>query len=106
MQVYHTYFTPLEYTVAKRGDNTCYAKLICNKQDNVSKHADTMHVTCDLHACNMSFKCRLHAWATLFNHTSIIMPVHLHTQLNIKLMSVIIIAYTRLICAVNQVIIL
>ncbi len=34
-QVYHSYFTPLEFTVSKRGDNTCYAKVICNKADNV-----------------------------------------------------------------------
>lgn len=33
VEVYHTYFTPLEHTVAKRGDNICYAKLICNKKD-------------------------------------------------------------------------
>lgn len=39
-QVYHTYFTPLEYTVAKRGDNSCYAKLICNKKDKVTVSQD------------------------------------------------------------------
>ena len=36
-QVYHTYFKPLEWTVAGREDNTCYAKLVCNKNDNVCK---------------------------------------------------------------------
>ncbi|XP_064399579.1 thioredoxin reductase 1, cytoplasmic-like [Halichondria panicea] len=34
IEVYHSYFTPLEFTVAKRGDNSCYGKLICNKADN------------------------------------------------------------------------
>lgn len=33
IEVYHSYFTPLEFTVAKRGDNTCYGKLVCNKTD-------------------------------------------------------------------------
>ena len=32
---YHSNFTPLEATVAHRLDNGCYAKLICNKTDNV-----------------------------------------------------------------------
>lgn len=34
-QVYHTLFWPLEWTVAGRDNNTCYAKIICNKVDNV-----------------------------------------------------------------------
>ena len=34
-QVYHSYFKPLEWTVAGREDNVCYAKLVCNKNDNV-----------------------------------------------------------------------
>lgn len=29
LQVYHTNFWPLEWTVAKRPENSCYAKLIC-----------------------------------------------------------------------------
>ena len=33
-QVYHSYFKPLEWTVPHRGDNACYAKLICNKLDS------------------------------------------------------------------------
>nr|XP_042092409.1 thioredoxin reductase 3 isoform X3 [Ovis aries] len=32
--VYHTLFWPLEWTVACRDNNTCYAKIICNKLDN------------------------------------------------------------------------
>ncbi|CAG0886112.1 unnamed protein product [Cyprideis torosa] len=28
VEVYHSYFTPLEWSVPKRGDNLCYAKLI------------------------------------------------------------------------------
>ncbi|XP_065910410.1 thioredoxin reductase 1, cytoplasmic-like [Dysidea avara] len=34
IEVYHTYFKPLEWTVAAREDNTCYGKLVCNKLDN------------------------------------------------------------------------
>jgi len=34
IEVYHSNYTPLEYTVAERGDNTCYCKVICNKKDN------------------------------------------------------------------------
>ncbi|XP_005522123.1 PREDICTED: thioredoxin reductase 3 [Pseudopodoces humilis] len=34
LEVYHTLFWPLEWTVADRDNNTCYAKIICNKQDN------------------------------------------------------------------------
>lgn len=33
-QVYHSYFKPLEWTLPHRGDNACYAKLICNIADN------------------------------------------------------------------------
>ncbi|XP_062356899.1 thioredoxin reductase 3 isoform X2 [Cinclus cinclus] len=33
-KVYHTLFWPLEWTVPGRDNNTCYAKIICNKQDN------------------------------------------------------------------------
>ncbi|XP_062356898.1 thioredoxin reductase 3 isoform X1 [Cinclus cinclus] len=34
LEVYHTLFWPLEWTVPGRDNNTCYAKIICNKQDN------------------------------------------------------------------------
>uniref|UniRef100_A0A8C9EGB2 thioredoxin-disulfide reductase (NADPH) n=1 Tax=Phocoena sinus TaxID=42100 RepID=A0A8C9EGB2_PHOSS len=34
LQVYHTLFWPLEWTVACRDSNTCYAKIICSKLDN------------------------------------------------------------------------
>eukprot|EP01125_Pyxidicula_operculata_P000057 TRINITY_DN1007_c0_g1_i2.p1 TRINITY_DN1007_c0_g1~~TRINITY_DN1007_c0_g1_i2.p1 ORF type:complete len:274 (-),score=60.07 TRINITY_DN1007_c0_g1_i2:342-1163(-) len=34
IEVYHSYFQPLEYTVPHRPDNTCYVKIICNKNDN------------------------------------------------------------------------
>ena len=37
VEVYHTSFQPLEYTVAHRDENVCYSKLVCNKLDNVSK---------------------------------------------------------------------
>ena len=33
LEVYHSYFKPLEWTVPHRGDNACYAKLLCNKLD-------------------------------------------------------------------------
>ncbi|XP_057410943.1 thioredoxin reductase 3 isoform X2 [Balaenoptera acutorostrata] len=34
LEVYHTLFWPLEWTVARRDSNTCYAKIICSKFDN------------------------------------------------------------------------
>ncbi|XP_062963588.1 thioredoxin reductase 3 [Cynocephalus volans] len=34
LEVYHTFFWPLEWTVAGRDNNACYAKIICNKFDN------------------------------------------------------------------------
>ena len=37
VEVYHSSFQPLEYTVAQREENACYAKLVCNKMENVSK---------------------------------------------------------------------
>ncbi|XP_054992840.1 thioredoxin reductase 3 [Sorex araneus] len=33
LDVYHTLFWPLEWTVAGRDNNTCYVKIICNKFD-------------------------------------------------------------------------
>ncbi|EHH16152.1 hypothetical protein EGK_11395, partial [Macaca mulatta] len=33
-KIYHTLFWPLEWTVAGRDNNTCYAKIICNKLDH------------------------------------------------------------------------
>ncbi|XP_073431131.1 thioredoxin reductase 3 [Dendrobates tinctorius] len=34
LEVYHTLFWPLEWTVPGRDNNTCFAKVICNKLDN------------------------------------------------------------------------
>ncbi|XP_030874739.1 thioredoxin reductase 3 isoform X1 [Leptonychotes weddellii] len=34
LEVYHTLFWPLEWTVAGRDNNTCYAKIICHKFNN------------------------------------------------------------------------
>jgi len=34
IQVYHSFFKPLEWAVAERETNACYAKLVCNKQDS------------------------------------------------------------------------
>ncbi|XP_069353784.1 thioredoxin reductase 3 isoform X2 [Eulemur rufifrons] len=33
-KVYHSFFCPLEWTVAGRENNVCYAKIICNKLDH------------------------------------------------------------------------
>nr|XP_006120269.2 thioredoxin reductase 3 [Pelodiscus sinensis] len=33
LEVYHTLFWPLEWTVPSRDNNTCFAKIICNKHD-------------------------------------------------------------------------
>uniref|UniRef100_A0A7M4FJE2 thioredoxin-disulfide reductase (NADPH) n=1 Tax=Crocodylus porosus TaxID=8502 RepID=A0A7M4FJE2_CROPO len=35
LEVYHTLFWPLEWTVPNRDNNTCYAKIICNKLNRV-----------------------------------------------------------------------
>jgi len=34
IEVYHSYFKPLEWTIPHKGDNACYAKLICDLKDN------------------------------------------------------------------------
>lgn len=34
LEVFHTLFWPLEYTVANRDNNKCYGKIICNKLDS------------------------------------------------------------------------
>ncbi|XP_059153784.1 thioredoxin reductase 1, cytoplasmic-like isoform X2 [Physella acuta] len=34
IEVYHSFFMPLEWTVPHKEENTCYAKLVCNKKDN------------------------------------------------------------------------
>lgn len=34
IEVYHTHFMPLEWTVPHREENLCYAKLICNLREN------------------------------------------------------------------------
>ncbi|XP_038636303.1 thioredoxin reductase 1, cytoplasmic-like [Scyliorhinus canicula] len=33
VDTYHSYFWPLEWTIPSRDNNKCYAKIICNKQD-------------------------------------------------------------------------
>ena len=35
VEVYHSYFKPLEWTVPHRGDNACYAKLVCHIGENM-----------------------------------------------------------------------
>jgi len=35
IEVFHSYYKPLEWTVPHRGDNACYAKLVCNIADNL-----------------------------------------------------------------------
>lgn len=37
IEIYHTHFTPLEWTVAHREENACYVKLVCVKSENVSR---------------------------------------------------------------------
>ncbi|ELK25957.1 Thioredoxin reductase 1, cytoplasmic [Myotis davidii] len=34
IEVYHSYFWPLEWTVPSRDSNKCYAKIVCNTKDN------------------------------------------------------------------------
>jgi len=34
IEVYHTYFQPLEFILPLREENSCYAKLVCNKAEN------------------------------------------------------------------------
>lgn len=34
IEVYHSFFWPLEWTVPSRDNNKCYAKVICNLKDN------------------------------------------------------------------------
>ncbi|KAM4650769.1 thioredoxin reductase 3 [Discoglossus pictus] len=34
IEIYHSLFWPLEWTVPSRDNNTCYAKIICIRQDN------------------------------------------------------------------------
>ena len=36
VQIFHSLFWPLEFTVPGRDNNRCYAKMICNKLDNVT----------------------------------------------------------------------
>jgi thioredoxin reductase (NADPH) len=36
IEVYHTNFWPLEWTIAHKPHDVCYAKLICNKADKVN----------------------------------------------------------------------
>ena len=36
VEVFHTNFNPLEWTVPGRGTNVCYAKLVCQISNNVS----------------------------------------------------------------------
>lgn len=35
IEVFHAYFKPLEWTLPHRGDNACYAKLVCNMRDSM-----------------------------------------------------------------------
>ena len=44
IEVYHTYFTPLEWTVPHTGDNGCYMKIIVNPLDN--DRVIGFHVAC------------------------------------------------------------
>lgn len=35
LEIFHSYFTPLEWTVPHKQENACYMKLICNKLDSM-----------------------------------------------------------------------
>ena len=35
IEVFHSYYKPLEWTVPHRGDNACYAKLVCHIGENM-----------------------------------------------------------------------
>ena len=48
IEVYHTNFFPLEFTVAERDNNDCYAKIICNKADEASIDFSKLSVGCSL----------------------------------------------------------
>lgn len=48
-QVYHSYFMPLEWTVPHRPENTCYAKLVCNKKESVSTNEYLVFIGLELH---------------------------------------------------------
>lgn len=50
VQVYHSLFWPLEFTVPNRDNNKCYSKIICNKLDSVSFITrDYICSTCGVH---------------------------------------------------------
>jgi len=51
LEVYHSYYKPLEWTVPHKGDNACYAKLICNMEDN--ERVVGLHI-CGPHAGEMT----------------------------------------------------
>uniref|UniRef100_A0A8C3YU99 Thioredoxin reductase 1, cytoplasmic n=2 Tax=Catagonus wagneri TaxID=51154 RepID=A0A8C3YU99_9CETA len=34
IEIYHSYFWPLEWTIPSRDNNKCYAKIVCNVKDN------------------------------------------------------------------------
>ncbi|XP_032155692.1 thioredoxin reductase 1, cytoplasmic isoform X1 [Sapajus apella] len=44
IEVYHSYFWPLEWTIPSRDNNKCYAKIICNTKDDVSERVVGFHV--------------------------------------------------------------
>merc|ERR1712137_963064 len=35
IEAFHSFFKPLEWTLPHRGDNACYAKLVCNIKDSM-----------------------------------------------------------------------
>lgn len=45
VEVYHSNFTPLEATLAKRDENKSYCKLVCVKSQNVSKYNNFETIT-------------------------------------------------------------
>ena len=59
IEVYHSYVTPLEVTVAHRDDNASYAKLICVKSQNVGKRQFSWRTFCNALSRYAGKSCRV-----------------------------------------------
>uniref|UniRef100_A0A8C6Y2J9 Thioredoxin reductase 1, cytoplasmic n=1 Tax=Naja naja TaxID=35670 RepID=A0A8C6Y2J9_NAJNA len=55
IEVYHSYFWPLEWTVPSRDNNKCYAKIICNLADRV-RQEHFAFFPCKMIKCYLSGK--------------------------------------------------
>ena len=86
VEVYHSYFKPLEWTVPHRGDNACYAKIICDLTD--SERVIGLHV-CGPNAGEMTqgFAVALRCGATKADFTNTV-GIHPTTAEEFTLLSV------------------